>query len=218
MSSFLTEIAKIFEDELNANIIFLLDLFGPLNLQALVEILKKPKTTISDHLKKMLELSQIEIEENTTSKKKIFYKLTSEISDLINQEDDRVTLSNEIMDALDKKERENLVHSIANIQRTIGFQANLFSQLGAQYIEDNIHFFSDVEKNRKELRGFFNGMNELVIKNDKEYREIWGILTEFQDKLKKFDKSKRKKGKYRLMIFLLGVPLDKIEPSTRQEK
>ncbi|TFG18555.1 MAG: ArsR family transcriptional regulator [Promethearchaeota archaeon] len=211
MSSYLSEITKIFEDELNANILFLLDTFGPLNLQGIIEILKKPKTTVSDHLKKLVENNQIIIDEQSSSKKKIFYKLNPVISELINQEDESISMNNEIMDSLDIH-KEDFVHSVANILRSIGFQANLFSRIGAQYLEDNIHLFSDIEKNKKKLRGFVSGMNELVIKNDEEYKEVWEILKDFENKLKKFEKSKRKKGRHSLMIFWVGVPKDIVGP------
>jgi hypothetical protein len=104
------------------------------------------------------------------------------------------------------------VKAIANVQRTIGFQANLFSQLSAQYLENNIELFDDVEKNKEHLRGFFAGNYELILNSDEEYKEVQEILRNIGKNLKKFDKSKRKKGKHTLLLFTLGVPKEKVGP------
>ena len=210
--SYITEITKIFKDELNGNIMFILDIFGPLKLETMHKLLRKPKTTILDHLKQMLELNQIEIDSELTAQKfGKFYTLTPHIRSLFNQEDDNISINKDTLKELGIP-KEEFVRSIANVQRSIGFQANLFSQLSAQYLEENVALFDNVEKNKKHLMGFFAGAYELLLNSKKDYEEVLDILGEFNRKLKKFDKGRRKKGKKTILLFTLGVPKETVGP------
>ena len=212
--SYITEITKLFKDEFKANIMFILDIFGPLKLETMHNLLQKPKSTVLGHLKQMVELGQIEIDSELTAQKfGKFYTLAPYIKELFDQEDDNISLKKNTLNELGIS-KEDFVRSVANIQRSVGFQANLFSQLSAQYLENNIHLFDNVEKNKKHLRGFFAGTYELLLNSKKDYDEVLEILTEFNKKLSKFGKSKRKKGKQTLLIFTLGVPKEKVGPKS----
>jgi DNA-binding MarR family transcriptional regulator len=210
--SYITEITKLFKDEFKANIMFILDIFGPLNLETLHNLLRKPKSTIFGHLKEMVELDQIEIDSKLTAEKTgKYYTLTPYIKELFNKEEDNITLKENTLNELGIP-KEEFAKSIANVQRSIGFQTNLFSQLSAQYLEDHVDLFDNVQKNKEHLHGFFAGAYELLINSKEEYDEVQETFREFNKKLKKFDKSKRKTGKQTLLIFTLGVPKDKLGP------
>jgi hypothetical protein len=211
--SYISEITKLFEDELDANIMCLLDFFGPMKLETMHNLLGKAKTTILDHLKVMVEKNQIEVDKDLTAQKfGKFYALTPEIKEILNRDDEEeIVLKKDTLEELDVDKVE-FVKAIANVQRTIGFQANLFSRLSATYLENNIDLFDDVEKNKEHLRGFVAGNYELIINSDEEFKEVQEILRNFSNNLKKYEKSKRKKGKHTLMVFMLGVPKEKVGP------
>jgi hypothetical protein len=139
--------------------------------------------------------------------------LTPEIKEILNRDDEEeIVLKKDTLEELDVDKVE-FVKAIANVQRTIGFQANLFSRLSATYLENNIDLFDDVEQNKEHLRGFFAGNYELIINSDEEFKEVQKILKTFSKNLKKYEKSKRKKGKHTLMLFMLGVPKEKVGPN-----
>lgn len=213
--SYITKITELFKDEFKANIMFILDMFGSQNLQTLHELLKKPKSTILGHLKEMVLLKQIELDsEMTANKTGKYYKLTPEIHETFDQEDGAISLKKNTLDELGL-DKGDFVQSLANLMRTVGFQGNLMANLTAQYLEDNVHLFSDLEKNKQDLIGFFASLYELSLDSFEEYEEVYKIQKEFDGKLKKFYKGvdpNRKNSKHTLLMFVLGCPKDKIAP------
>ena len=207
---YITEITGLFRDEFKANIMFVLDMFGPLDLKSIHKLLKKPKSTILGHLQKMVELKQIEIDEKISSSKKKFYSLSLKTREIFDEEDEIILKQDTLSKAgLNTSE---FVKSIANVQRTIGFQSNLIANLSANYLESNVEFFNDLESNKEKLRGFWGSTYELGINSEEDFKEIYSIIKEMSDKLKKFDKSKRKRSKETMLMFTISCPKERIGP------
>ncbi len=216
--SYIKHITGLFKDEIKGNILFVLDMFGSQNLQTLHELLKKPKSTILGHLKEMVELDQIELDSKATAAKTgKFYKLSPEIHELFNREDDSVTLKE---DSLEKENilPEDFAIGISNLLRTVGFQSNLIATLTAQYIEENSHFSKDIKKYKPQLMGFFAGIYELSLLSKEEFEDVYILQKEFNNKLKKYDKNvdkKRKNAEHTLLFLMLGCSKDNIDPKNK---
>ena len=183
----LEEVTKLFEDEFKVNILFILDMFGPLNLETIHKLLDKPKSTILSHLKRLIELDQIEVDSKETAKKTgIFYTLTPRVKKLIVREE--IILNKNTIEELNIDKGE-FIRRIANAERSIGFQANLLSQLTASYLEKNLHLLDDVEKNKEHLMGFFSNVYELSVNSRKDYEEIQEIteIRQIKEKKRKTD-------------------------------
>lgn len=207
---YITEITGLFQDEFKANIMFILDMFGPLDLKTIHSLLKKPKSTILGHLQKMLELKQIEIDEDKSSSKKKFYTLSSKTREILDEEDE-IMLKQDTLQKIGLNSQE-FARIVANIHRTIGFQSNLISNLSANYFESNAHFFDDLESNKEKLQGFWGSTYELGINTEEDFKEVYSIIMEMNQKLKKFDKSKRKRSKRTMLMFTISCNKDAIGP------
>ncbi|MBN2156662.1 MAG: hypothetical protein JW776_11530 [Candidatus Lokiarchaeota archaeon] len=208
----IAELTKLFEDEVKTNIMFLIDMFGPLNLETMHELLNKPKSTLFGHLREMLAQNQIELDSIMTAEKTgKYYRLTEYVSSLLNDTDNEITLKKDTLKD-SNIDKEDFVRMVANIQRVIGFQANLLSYLSAQYLERNINLFDDVSKHKKELLGFYASIYELRINSSEEMEEIRNILKDMNEKLKKFDRKHVDKYKRTLLMFLIASPKDRIGP------
>ena len=79
-------------------------------------------------------------------------------------------------------------------------------------MEKNAHLLDNVDENKEELMGFFSSVFELSVNSKKDYEEIKDIITEMNQKLLKFDTSKKKKAKQTLMMYLIAAPKEKIGP------
>jgi len=213
-SSFISDITELFEDETKINILFILELFGPQNLEIVSELLNKAKSTIYGHISKMLELGQIQLDSTTTTQKRgKFYTLTPKVRKLLESTEEIAVNQNSINELGIPK--DILIKRIANMQRSIGFQASLMLNLSAQYLERNIELFEDVKRHKEKLLGFYASIYELGVDSSEEYEELLEILKDFNEKLMKYDKTKKKNPKHNILMFLISTPRDKIGPQNR---
>lgn len=206
------EIIDLFKDVPKTNILYILDMFGPLNLQKMHVLLKKHKSTILVNIREMIEDDQIEIDPDATAKKLgKYYTLTSRIRSLL-EEDTTVTVGKKDPAEHIALSPEEKNRRYANMVRAIGFQANLIANLTAQYLEENHHQIKDKVKNKEEVLGFLGGNCELGVNTLEEFEEIREIYEDFRQKLRKYDVSNRKNPKNTILMFMIGGTKEKIGP------
>ncbi len=216
--SFIEQITQLFENEFKTNILFILDRFGPLNLQTIHQLLKKSKSAILTHIKEMLNANWIEIDSEATAQQwGKYYKVTQYVKDLFKSNEPVVLTDEIIAELLLKITKEDLAKRIGNAQRSIGFQAYLLANLTAQYLENNPHFFENWRKHKEQLIGFSGSMYEIGLNSPEDYNEIKKIFNKFSEDLTKFEANEMNKSKNVLSVILLSSPTDKINPNNQQK-
>ncbi len=115
------EIIHLFKDVPKTNILYILDMFGPLNLQTMHELLKKHKSTILGKIQEMLDDNQIEIDPDATAKKKgKYYTLTKRMHEILHSDEKNIATSDKAEPL--KLSKTEIGHRYANIIRAMGFQ------------------------------------------------------------------------------------------------
>ncbi len=223
--SYISDIINLFKDETKANILFIIDMFGPLNLQMIHKLLQMPKSTVLGHLREMVNENLIQLDSDATEKKTgKFYAITKQIKDLVDKDDENITLTKGSLKKLGLPIKE-AVRRVANAQRTIGYQAYLISRLTAQHIENSIHIFEMLNKNpddklteeqkmtvQSALGGIMGSIYELGIDSSEEFIDLKKIIDDFGEKLKKYTKSKRKHSKHTILMYLISSQKEQIGP------
>lgn len=209
-SRFLADITALFEDEQKLNILFILNMFGPLNLEKISELLQKPKSTIHGHLVKMIQQNQIVLDSETTvAKRGKYYNISPEVAKLFKNQEE-IAVNKEMFKELNIS-KERFLKRIANVQRSIGYQAALLASLSAAYIEHQVEALDNLDKKSDKLMGFYAGIYELEITSQKKWTKFHNLLEEFSKQLKEFEAKDQQKAN--LILFVQTNPIDKIGPS-----
>ena len=198
---------KLLDDETKISTLFGLYLFETLNLKNIARILNKNESTTLRHLKSLINEKLIEIDQKKSAQSwGKFYRLRDEF---------KMNLENMFTDVPIKWDVVESYDKLASAVKAISSLINAVGKFTASYL---------IEKSQDKLGNQAEDKNDFTmprfslaialpsVKTKDDLREFKNIITEFQEKIDKFEQKYKSEPVNNQIVYLFTAPLDEIHP------
>jgi hypothetical protein len=195
-------------DENKIVIVFLLYMFGSLNLKMIAKLLDRTEPPILRWIKMMLDEGLIIIDVEATEKSRgKFYKLSKNAEEFF----DIDTFPNPNKKHIDEQSKKQEREQGINLLRSLGTLMNMLMKITANFFGDKIGQKKDQDDFKKGKFNMFSSFSMLHFQSEEDVQNFKKKFDEFNDQIcKKYDLKDNEEPKFSHSLFFSVTPIFKI--------
>ena len=208
------KVRDLLKNETRLSILLILSAYKTLNLRQLSKVLGMTEPSAHVHIKELLKLEQIELDQNMAGKRGKYYQLTQNMKKLFfeDEEDEDLFLGIKFGSEEYYKVVGEAIQSVAIISQRFGIFAG-------KYLMDNASILSERYNNMKEeekAQNLSGNFSFITIASEEEYLELIEAQKTYMEKLTEISsrnvKLKEDEIHENIMVTNLAIPLKRLDP------